>query len=231
LGPDPYCRDRPDRLTRAGDAILVAAGRAANVEGLGLDACGVLTDRNGIVVNDRLQTSNRRVYAAGDVCTAYRFTHAADAMSRVVIQNALFFGRRQASSLVIPWVTYTDPEVAHVGVTHAEAAASPRVATITVALSDIDRAIVDDETDGFVRVHHERGRLRGCTVVASHAGEVIAEAVYAMTHGGTLGQLSTTIHPYPTQAEALRKAGDIYRRQALTDGVRRWLTRYFRWTR
>jgi pyruvate/2-oxoglutarate dehydrogenase complex dihydrolipoamide dehydrogenase (E3) component len=116
-------------------------------------------------------------------------------------------------------------------VTHAEAAASPRVATITVALSDIDRAIVDDETDGFVRVHHERGRLRGCTVVASHAGEVIAEAVYAMTHGGTLGQLSTTIHPYPTQAEALRKAGDIYRRQALTDGVRRWLTRYFRWTR
>ena len=223
---------RADRLTLAGDAILVAAGRAPNVEDLGLHVCGVEADRNGIVVNDRLQTSNRRVYASGDVCSAYKFTHAADAMSRIVIQNALFFGRRKASSLVIPWVTYTDPEVAHVGVTHADAAAAPgRLETITVDLSDIDRAIVDDETAGFVRVHHERGRLRGCTIVASHAGEIVAEAAYALTHGGSLGQLSNTIHPYPTQAEALRKAGDVYRRQALTEGVRRWLTRYFRWTR
>jgi pyruvate/2-oxoglutarate dehydrogenase complex dihydrolipoamide dehydrogenase (E3) component len=216
----------------AGDAILVAAGRAPNVEGLSLEACGVRSDRHGIVVNDRLRTSNRRVYASGDVCSTYKFTHAADAMSRIVIENALFFGRRRVSSLVIPWVTYTDPEVAHVGVTHAEAeAASGRYETITVDLSDIDRAIVDDETDGFVRVHHERGRLRGCTIVARHAGEMIGEAVYALTHGGSLGQLSATIHPYPPQAEALRKAGDLYRRQALTDGRRRWLARYFQWTR
>ena len=120
----------------------------------------------------------------------------------------------------------------HVGVSHAEAAAShPRLATITIPLADIDRAVVDDETDGFIEVHHERGRLRGCTIVAPHAGEMIGEAAYALTHGGTLAQLSATVHPYPTIAEGLRKAGDAYRRQALTPGRREWLARYFRWTR
>jgi pyruvate/2-oxoglutarate dehydrogenase complex dihydrolipoamide dehydrogenase (E3) component len=221
-----------DRPSAIGDALLVAAGRAPNVEALGLDAAGVRTTKDGVDVNERLQTSNRRIYASGDVCSAYKFTHAADAMSRIALQNALFFGRRKTSALVIPWVTYTDPEVAHVGTTYRDVADSEgRLETITVGLSEIDRAVVDDEADGFVRVHHERGRLRGCTVVASHAGEMIAEAVYAITHRGTLGDLSGTVHPYPTQAEAFRKAGDIYRRQALTAAVRRWLTRYFEWTR
>ncbi len=223
---------RAERTSVVGDAILVAAGRAPNVDALGLEAAGVRSTNRGIDVNDRLQTSNARIYASGDVCSAYKFTHAADAMSRIVLQNALFFGRRRASALVIPWVTYTDPEVAHVGTTHAEVAGSGgRLETITVELSQIDRAVVDDESDGFVRVHHERGRLRGCTIVASHAGEMIAEAVYALTHRGTLGDLSGTVHAYPTQAEALRKAGDTYRRQAVTPAVRRWLTRYFAWTR
>lgn len=214
------------------DAVLVAAGRIPNVDGLALDAAGVETDRDGIVVNDRLQTSNRRIFASGDVCSRYKFTHAADAMSRLVVQNALFFGRRKVTELVIPWVTYTDPEVAHVGVTSADVDRSAgRLHTITIDLSHVDRAIIDDDTAGFLLVHHERGKLRGCTIVASHAGEIIGEAVYALTHGGTLGQLSATIHPYPTHAEALRKAGDAYRRQALTAGVRRWLGRYFAWTR
>ena len=221
-----------DSDTVAGDAILVAAGRAPNIEGLHLQAAGIRATPRGVHVNDRLRTSNPRVYASGDVCSAYQFTHAADATSRLVIQNALFFGRRRASTLVIPWVTYTDPEVAHVGVAEADVARSEgRLQTITVPLSDVDRAVVDDETDGFVRVHHERGRLRGCTIVASHAGEMIGEPVYAMTHGGTLGALAATIHPYPTQAEALRKAADVYRRQSLTPRVRRWLERYFAWTR
>ena len=214
-----------------GDVLLVAAGRAANVEGLDLEAAGVTVDRDGVTVDERLRTSNRRVYASGDVCSRWKFTHAADAMSRLVIQNALFFGRRKVSSLVIPSVTYTTPELAHVGATHAEVAASDNLATITVPLADVDRAIVDDETDGFVAVHHERGRIRGCTIVAVHAGDMIGEAAYALTHGGTLGQLSSTIHPYPTTAEALRKAGDAYRRQALTAVRRRWLERYFAWTR
>lgn len=223
---------RADRSSVIGDALLVAAGRAPNVEALGLDAAGVRTTKEGVDVNERLQTSNARIYASGDVCSVYKFTHAADAMSRIVLQNALFFGRRKASALVIPWVTYTDPEVAHVGTTYRDVAESEgRLETITVGLGEIDRAVVDDESDGFVRVHHERGRLRGCTIVASHAGEMIAEAVYAITHRGTLGDLSGTVHPYPTQAEALRKAGDVYRRQALTTTVRRWMTRYFEWTR
>jgi len=230
-----YLRERPghiERSTAAGDALLVAAGRAPNIEDLDLDVAGVRSGTQGVVVSDRLRTSNPRVYASGDVCSAYKFTHAADATSRLVLQNALFFGRRQASALVIPWVTYTDPEVAHVGVSGADVATSGgRLATITVQLSEVDRAVVDDETDGFVRVHHERGRLRGCTIVAAHAGEMIGEAVYAMTHNGTLAALSSTVHPYPTQAEALRKAGDAYRRQSLTPRVKRWLERYFKWTR
>lgn len=216
----------------SGDCLLIAAGRAPNVEGLGLEAAGVGSSKRGIIVNDRLQTSNRRIYAAGDVCSVFQFTHAADAMARVVIQNALFYGRRRASALVIPWCTYTDPEVAHVGLYEQEARDRGHdVQSITVALSDVDRAVIDDETDGFVRVHHERGRLLGCTIVASHAGELIGEASFALTHRRTMSDLSSTIHPYPTQAEALRKAGDQYRRTLLTSRVRRLMERYFRWTR
>ncbi|MEO8521690.1 MAG: mercuric reductase [Acidobacteriota bacterium] len=216
----------------AGDALLVAAGRAPNVEGLHLDAAGIKATKDGVVVSDRLQTTNGRVFASGDVCSKYKFTHVADAQSRIVLQNALFFGRRKASALVIPWVTYTDPEVAHVGVSEKDVQSSAgALRTITVSLSDVDRAVVDDETEGFVRVHHEKGTIRGCTIVAPHAGEMIGEVVYAMTQGGTLGALSATIHPYPTQAEALRKAGDAYRRESLTPGIRRWFERYFRWTR
>jgi pyruvate/2-oxoglutarate dehydrogenase complex dihydrolipoamide dehydrogenase (E3) component len=223
---------QPEPAIISGDAVLVAAGRAANVEGLGLETAGIRVNPQGIQVDDRLRTSNPRVYASGDVCSAYKFTHAADAMSRIVLQNALFFGRRKASALVIPSVTYTDPEVAHVGATYSDVAESNgRLDTITVTLHEIDRAMVDEETEGFVRVHHERGRIRGCTIVASHAGEMIAEAVYALTHGGTLGDLSRTVHAYPTQVEALRMAGDLYRRRMLTASLRRWLTRYFEWTR
>lgn len=216
----------------AGDTLLVAAGRAPNIEALSLETAGISSTKQGVTVNDRLQTSNPRVYASGDVCARYQFTHAADAMSRIVIQNALFYGRRKVSALTIPWVTYTDPEVAHVGVSESDVNQSRgRLQIITVPLSELDRAVVDDETDGFVRMYHERGRIRGCTIVASHAGEMIAEAVYAMTHGGTLSALSSTIHPYPTHTEALRKAGDLYRRQSLTPRVRAWLARYFAWTR
>jgi pyruvate/2-oxoglutarate dehydrogenase complex dihydrolipoamide dehydrogenase (E3) component len=166
------------------------------------------------------------------VCSAFQFTHAADAMARIVIQNALFYGRRRAGALVIPWCTYTNPEVAHVGLYEQEARQRGHdVQTITVELADIDRAVIDDDTDGFVRVHHERGRLLGCTIVASHAGELISEATFALTHRHTLSDLSSTIHPYPTQAEALRKAGDQYRRTLLTRRVRALMERYFRWTR
>ncbi|HAK56151.1 MAG: mercuric reductase [Vicinamibacterales bacterium] len=215
-----------------GDRLLVAAGRAPNVETLNLEAANVAYGSRGVEVDDRLRTSNRRIYAAGDVCSAFKFTHAADAMARIVIQNALFHGRKRASALVIPWCTYTDPEIAHVGLYEREAREQGRrVDTLTVLLAEVDRAILDEETDGFVRVHHDRGRLLGCTIVAPHAGEMIGEAAYVITQGGGLAELSATIHPYPTQVEALKKAGDAYRRTLLTPAVRRWFTRYFAWTR
>ena len=214
------------------DDVLVAAGRSPNTTSLDLDAARVSCSKDGIVVDDRLRTSNRRIYAAGDVCSRFQFTHAAEAMARIVIQNALFFGRRRASALTMPWCTYTDPEVAHVGLYEAEARSTGRrVETITVRFDEVDRALIDEETEGFVRVHHDGGQLLGCTIVAPHAGEMIGEAVYAVAHGGTLTDLSSTIHPYPTLAEALRKTGDQFRRGSLTPGVRRWLERYFRWTR
>ena len=186
-------------------------------------------DKDGVLVDDRLRTSNPRIFAAGDVCSTFKFTHAADAMARVVIQNALSFGRKRASALVIPWCTYTDPEVAHVGGYEEEARrGGRRVETITIPLEDVDRAVVDEEGDGFVRVHHERGRLLGCTVVASRAGEMIGVATHALTHGASLIDLGSTIYPYPTLNNAFRAAGDAYGRTRLTPRLRRLLKQYFR---
>jgi pyruvate/2-oxoglutarate dehydrogenase complex dihydrolipoamide dehydrogenase (E3) component len=210
-------------LVTVADVVLVATGRSPNVEGLNLAAAGITAGPAGIHVDDRLRTSNHRVYAAGDVCSTFKFTHAADAMARVVIQNALFFGRRRGSALIIPWCTYTFPEVAHVGVSSGQA--------ITIPLADVDRAVVDEETDGFVRIHHEQGRVIGATIVAPHAGELIGHVADVMRRGGAVGDLSAVIFPYPTVAEALRKAGDTYRRQGLTPRVRRLMGYYFRLSR
>jgi pyruvate/2-oxoglutarate dehydrogenase complex dihydrolipoamide dehydrogenase (E3) component len=232
--PIVHFRRAPDgpQEQLAGDRLLVAAGRVSNIEMLDLARAGIDAGPHGVVVDDRLRTSNRRVYAAGDVCSRFQFTHVADASARIVIQNALFFGRRRASALTIPWCTFTDPEVAHVGLSadHAEKR-RPDVQTISVPLSDVDRAVLDDETRGFVRVHHDRGRLLGCTIVSAHAGEMIGQASDAIARGATLNDFSSAVYAYPTQVEALRKAGDAYRRTRLTPGVRRSFERYFRLTR
>ena len=214
------------------DQLLIVTGRAPNVEALDLPAAGVAFTAGGIVVDDRLRTTNPRVFAAGDVCSKYKFTHAADALARIVIQNALFFGRKRASGLVIPWCTYTDPEVAHVGLYEEQArSAGRRVETITIRLSDVDRAVVDEERDGFVRIHHERGRLLGCTVVSSRAGEMIGLAAHALTHGASLTAIGSTIQPYPTLNNAFRAAADAYSRTRLTPAVRTLLRRYFQFGR
>jgi pyruvate/2-oxoglutarate dehydrogenase complex dihydrolipoamide dehydrogenase (E3) component len=151
-------------------------------------------------------------------------------MARLVIQNALFFGRRRASALVIPWCTYTFPEIAHVGLSSDEARARGATA-ITVTLAAVDRSVVDEEPDGFLRVHHERGRVLGATMVAPHAGEVIGQIASLMRRGAPLDELSSEIFPYPTVAEALRKAGDAYRRTRLSPGVRAAFAQYFRLVR
>ncbi len=212
------------------DQLLVAVGRTPNIERLDLPAAGVAADKAGVTVDDRLRTSNPRIFAAGDVCSPFKFTHAADAAARIVIQNALFFGRSRVSALVIPWCTYTDPELAHVGLS-AEAARrqGSGVETVTVPLDDVDRAVVDEERDGFVRVHHNRGRMLGCTVVAPRAGDMIGVAAYALRRGASLDDLGATIFPYPTTTNAFRTAADAYRRTRLTPRVRAWLQRYFRW--
>jgi pyruvate/2-oxoglutarate dehydrogenase complex dihydrolipoamide dehydrogenase (E3) component len=217
------------------DAILVGVGRAPNVQGLGLELAGVAYDgKAGVQVNDRLQTTNRRIFAAGDICSRFKFTHAADAMARVVIQNALFFGRAKASALVIPWCTYTDPEVAHVGLDEAEAKARGiDVQTFTEPMAHVDRAVLDGDTDGFVKVHLRAGsdRIVGATVVARHAGEMISELTLAMVGGLGLRTLARTIHPYPTQAEAIKRVADAYNRTRLTPFVKWLFHKWLAWTR
>jgi pyruvate/2-oxoglutarate dehydrogenase complex dihydrolipoamide dehydrogenase (E3) component len=217
------------------DVILVAVGRAPNVEGLNLEAAGVAYDaRAGVHVNDRLQTTNRRIFAAGDICSRYKFTHAADALARIVLRNALFHGRSKASALIIPWCTYTDPEVAHVGLYEREANEQGiPLQTFVQNLHEVDRAILDGETNGFVKVHVRKGtdKVLGATVVARHAGNMIAEITLAMVGHLGLGTVAETIHPYPTQAEAIKKTGDAYARSRLTPFVKWLFGKWFGWTR
>ncbi len=212
------------------DEILVAAGRAPNVEGIGLEAAGVVTGKDGVQVDDRLRTSNPRIYAVGDVSSPLKFTHAADAQARMVVRNALFFGRGKASDLVVPWATYTSPEVAQVGIGGEEAAGRDDVETVTVPLHDVDRARLDGDTEGFVRVHVQRGgdRILGATIVAPHAGDLVSQLSQAMTAGIGLGKLGEAIYPYPTVAEGVRKAADAWRRGKLTPGVRTAFGLFFR---
>jgi pyruvate/2-oxoglutarate dehydrogenase complex dihydrolipoamide dehydrogenase (E3) component/uncharacterized membrane protein YdjX (TVP38/TMEM64 family) len=216
------------------DAILVSVGRQPNLEGLALEKAGVDFTRAGVVVDERLRTSNPRIFAAGDICSQYKFTHAADAMARIVIANALFMARRKVTDLVMPWCTYTDPEIAHVGYYEKDAqAAGFDVATITQSLSDVDRAILDGETDGFARVHYDKktGRILGGTIVARHAGEMLGELTLAITAKQSVAVLSSTIHSYPTQAEVLRKIGDAYMRTKLTPTVKKVFAKWLAWRR
>jgi pyruvate/2-oxoglutarate dehydrogenase complex dihydrolipoamide dehydrogenase (E3) component len=196
---------------------------------------GVVYDRHeGVTVDDRLRTSNPMIYAAGDVCLAEKFTHAADFSARTVIQNALFLGRKKLSVLTIPWCTYTDPEIAHVGLSEEEAAErGVGIDTYVRPFAEVDRAVVDGEEDGFVKLHVRRGtdRIVGATIVARHAGEMISEVTLAMTAGVGLGRLASVIHPYPTQAEAIRQVGDMYNRTRLTPRVKRLFAAWLRWTR
>ncbi len=211
--------------------ILISAGRSPNIEGLNLDAIGVECDsRQGVKVNDYLQTTNPKIYAAGDICSSYKFTHTADASARIVIKNTLFspfgLGKAKFSDLVIPRVTYTDPEVAHVGKNPSQLEAEgANFNTIKIVMERVDRALTDEETEGFVKIYHEKNsdQILGATIVATHAGEMISEITCAMVNNIGLNGLSSVIHSYPTQAEAIRKAADAYRRTLLTPNSRKLL--------
>lgn len=221
------------------DEILVGVGRAPNVEGLGLETVGIEYDKTGVKVTARLQTTNPRIFAAGDICSPYKFTHAADAMAQIVIQNALFphpFGLGYASvdSLVMPWCTFTQPEVAHVGLYENDATEQGiEVETYTYKLDEVDRAILDGEEQGFARIHIQKGtdKIVGATIVAAHAGDMISELSVAMRAGAGAKAIAGTIHPYPTQAEVIKKVVNLWRKAHFTPRTKQVLTKLFAWMR
>lgn len=205
------------------DQLLIAVGRAPNTDGLNLDAVKVNFDSKGVEVNDNLQTTNPRIYAAGDICSQFKFTHAADFQARIVIQNALFalgpFGKKKASDLIIPWATYTSPEIAHVGLyPHDARDAGIEIDTYTQSFEHVDRAILEGSDHGFVKVHTKKGTdtIVGATIVAEHAGDLISEITLAMKNKIGLAAIGSTIHPYPTQADAIRRLGDQFNKTKLT---------------
>ncbi|GMV51913.1 MAG: Mercuric reductase [Nitrospirae bacterium] len=227
------------RYDVAVDEILVGVGRMPNVEGLGLETVGVEYDKTGVKVNDRLQTTNPRIYAAGDICSRYKFTHAADAMAQIVIQNALFphplgLAYASADSLIMPWCTFTEPEIAHVGLYEAEANAKGlEVETYTYKLDEVDRAILDGEDKGFARVHIQKGtdKILGATIVAARAGDMINEFSVLMKAGAGAKTIAGTIHPYPTQAEVNKKVVNLWRKAHFTEGQKNLLRKWFAWDR
>lgn len=210
------------------DEILTGIGRVPAVSGLGLDAAGIGYDvQSGIHVDDFLRTSQRHIYAAGDACLEQQFVASAVASARLAVDNALFFGRRRMSALTIPWCTYTDPEIAHVGLYARQARERGiPIITYTVPMHDVDRAITDGEEDGFVKLHVRDGsdQILGATVVARHAGEMINGITLAMVAGIGLKTVARVIHTYPTQADAIHMAARAHR----GSGIHPWLARLLR---
>lgn len=231
-------REKVVRLEQGGatrevavDELLVSVGRAPNVESLSLETAGVEYDKKGVKVDDKMRTTNSKVFACGDVASPLQFTHAADAQARLVLRNAFFFGRGKSSDLVVPWCTYTSPEIAHVGLYAKEAdQRGIDVETLRVDLKDVDRALLDGSTEGFLKVHLRRGsdEILGATIVADQAGDLLAELCLAVTQKIGLGKIADTIHPYPTTAEILKKAADAYNRTRLTPLAKRFLRLWFK---
>jgi pyruvate/2-oxoglutarate dehydrogenase complex dihydrolipoamide dehydrogenase (E3) component/uncharacterized membrane protein YdjX (TVP38/TMEM64 family) len=219
------------------DVLLCAVGRSPRVSGFGLEELGIpLTPRKTIATNAWLQTVYPNIYAVGDVAGPYQFTHTAAHQAWYAAVNALFgrFRRFAADYSVIPWATFTDPEVARVGLSENEARAQGIAVEVTrYDLDDLDRAIADGSTHGFVKVLTVPGkdRILGVTIVGSHAGDLLAEYVLAMKHGLGLNKILGTIHTYPTLAEANKYAAGAWKRAHAPQGLLRWVQRYHAWER
>ena len=217
------------------DAILVSVGRAPAIADLDPAAAGVRLDERGAPqIDDRLRTTNRRIYAAGDAAGGPQFTHMADAHARIVIRNALFPGSAKASALTIPWCTYTDPEVARVGLDLRGADAAGReIRAFVEPWEGVDRAVLDGETAGFARVLVEvdGDEIVGATIVGRHAGEAISLVTLAMEKGIGLAGLASIVHPYPTRAQALGRIADQYQRTRLSPRLGRFLEGWMSWHR
>jgi pyruvate/2-oxoglutarate dehydrogenase complex dihydrolipoamide dehydrogenase (E3) component len=212
------------------DALLVAIGRSPNLQSLDLKSAGVEVNEKGVRVTDYLQTSQRHIYAVGDVVGPFLFTHMADAQARVVVRNILMpfqFLRRKMAYSVVPWCTYTDPEIAHVGLGEKEAnRKSVNYDLFLVPLEDVDRAVVESEETGFAKILTAKGsdKILGATIVAPHAGDLLHEFVLAMYAKIGLGKIASMIHSYPTLAELARKAGDKYNKTRLTPTAKKIFT-------
>lgn len=206
------------------DCLLLAAGRIPNVENIGLEKAGIEYDlKTGVKISKKMRTTNSNVYAVGDCCQGQQFTHMADAMARGVIRNACFFGAVNYKEMIVPRVTYTDPELAQVGRNKSELELDGvKYDEYVVHFKDNDRAICDGEDYGFVKVYTKKGKeeLLGCVIVCPRAGEMIGEAALAMQNGVKISGFGQTIHPYPSYGEGLKQIGDAFTRTKLTNNAK-----------
>lgn len=217
------------------DTLLLAVGRAANLTGFGLEELGIETGKT-VITNEYLQTKYPNIFAAGDVAGPYQFTHTAAHQAWYAAVNGLFgqFKRFKADYSVIPWATFTDPEVARVGLNEQEAIAQGIAHEVTrYGLDDLDRAIADEAAHGWVKVLTPPGsdRILGATIVGDHAGDLIAELVLAMRHGLGLNKILGTIHIYPTWTEANKYAAGVWKKANAPETVLKWVERFHRWQR
>ncbi len=214
-----------------GDELLVATGRTPNIEGLDLEKAGVRFSEKGIKVNRKLQTKNKRIYAAGDVVNGPKFTHVAEYHARAIVRNMLFPGSTKVHYHVLPWVTFTDPELAHVGMTEEEAKIRKiKHKTLKVHMKDVDRAQTESKTEGLAKVIvTKKGKILGASILAPHGGEILQEFVLAMQTGVKIQQISQTIHPYPTLAQINRKLADqFYAEKLKKSRMLRLLVRFWK---
>lgn len=215
-----------------GDAVLMATGRRANIDSLNLKAAGVKTYKGGIEVNDKCRTSKRHIYAVGDVTGRYQFTHMCEHMAKIATTNALLKVPMKIDQKHVPWATFTDPELAHVGASEKELAKKGvSFETYRFPFSKIDRAITDGQTTGLIKVYAKRwnGKILGASVVGAHAGEMISQYALAMKNGVTLRKFADTIHPYPSYGLGARRAADQWYIKNQSEAVVKWIQRIFRY--
>lgn len=230
--PDGIVATLGDGRRIEGSHVLVAAGRRPNVEDLGLDAAGIVFSSKGVQVDRRLRTGNRRVFAAGDFAGGPQFTHWAAYHAGIILRNALFRLPARVSEAAVPWVTFTDPELAQVGLTEAEARSrhGDAIRVLTAPFADNDRARTERRTTGFAKaITDSRGRILGATIVGAHAGEILQPWALAMAGGLHIGKMAAMIAPYPTLGEINKRIAGSYYTPTLFGGRTRALVRLLRW--
>ncbi|MFV1997933.1 MAG: dihydrolipoyl dehydrogenase [Acidiferrobacterales bacterium] len=219
-----------NNITVEADQILVAVGRRANVSNLGLEAAGIEYSERGVQVDSRMRSSQKHIFAVGDVCGPYPFTHMAEYQAGIIISNAIFRFPKKADYRVVPWVTYTDPELARVGLTEKQAREKGIEPTVLrFPFKNVDRALTDNETGGIVKLITQKGSILGASILGPHGGELLQEIVLAMKTGAKIGDISATIHAYPTLSQINRRTvNTAYAPKLFSAGTRkivRWINR------